>query len=131
MLRVRSSGGGEAARGVGGEEDSTVLLWLGLRVGFGVKLTNCREISFGFGSSEFTRSRIVCTGGLFSSIKSAKPNPRFLAWVSDLGGVPSPWPLSHASKTDLRSRAVEVAVVRSFSRSHFSVVGDLMIRCEV
>jgi hypothetical protein len=96
--------------------------------GVGIKLTNCREISFGFGSAEFTSSRIVCTGGLFSSIKSAEPNPRFLTWVSDLSCITSPWSLPDASKTDLRSRAIRaVVVVRSFSRSHFSVGGFLFL----
>jgi hypothetical protein len=92
------------------------------------KLTDCREISFGFGSAKFASRRIICTRGLFSSIKSAKPHPRFFARVSDLSCITSPWSLPDASKTDLRSRAVRaVVVVRSFSRSHFSVGGFLFL----
>jgi len=85
------------------------------------KLTDCREISFGFGSAKFASCRIICTRGLFGSIKSAKPHPRFLARVSDLSCITSPWSLSDASKTDLWSGAIWVAAAGFFLGSHFSV----------
>jgi hypothetical protein len=67
-----------------------------------------REVSLGLRSAEGASGTVVGERSLFWRVEGAEPNPRLLPWVAYLGGVATPWPLSHPSVVSLAIRRHEM-----------------------
>jgi hypothetical protein len=64
-----------------------------------------REVGLGLGAAEGARGAVVREGGLHGGVERAQPHPRLLPRVADLGRVPAPRPLPHASVVRAASSA--------------------------
>lgn len=77
------------------------------------------EVGLGLDAAELAGGSIIGTRSLLSGVKGAEPDAGLLAWVADLGGIPTPGPLPHASESDLLRARVLVNGAGSISRCHW------------
>jgi hypothetical protein len=77
-----------------------------------------REVGLGLGAAEGARGAVVREGGLHGGVERAQPHPRLLQRVADLGRVPAPRPLPHASVVRAASSAPRPSTAAAAAAQH-------------
>lgn len=125
-IKRRRSNGGDKRRG-GGRFNGAALARAPSvvpggfdRIRGGDELHRGGKVRLRLDASKIASGGVISTRRLFGSVESAEPNAAFLSWISNLGGVTAPGPLTNASVTSFSGGVVnDGGGGESVSRRHY------------